>query len=252
MMPLPVRKKFGISYIYHPFFSQQLGIFPPPPREVENAFYIWIYKNYRYTDMQLNAANKPEALHSMKILSRNNFLLDLHDPYEVLSQGFSKNNKRNISKAESNNLSYIQGIRLEDYLELKLSNLKVNPGNKEIRKLKSLIAIGQYKGIGEICGVYGSSNNLCAAVYFCRWKNRVIYFNAATSAEGKDSGAMFYLLDQYIKMMAGKDLILDLEGSMIDGVARFYSGFGAKPETYYQLKINRLFWPLNWFKSLKL
>ena len=40
----------------------------------------------------------------------------------------------------------------------------------------------------------------------------------------------------------------DFEGSMIPGVARFYAGFGANPETYFQLKFNRLPLPLRWIK----
>jgi len=61
-------------------------------------------------------------------------------------------------------------------------------------------------------------------------------------------GAMYFLLDSFIKTNAEQDLILDFEGSMIPGVARFYSGFGAIPETYFQLKFNRLPLPFRWFK----
>jgi hypothetical protein len=38
---------------------------------------------------------------------------------------------------------------------------------------------------------------------------------------------------------------------MIPGVARFYSGFGATAETYFQLKFNRLPLPFRWFKKFK-
>ena len=89
---------------------------------------------------------------------------------------------------------------------------------------------------------------MCAAIYFCRWKERVIYMNAATSLNGKELGGMFFLLDRFIHENAGRNLILDLEGSTIPGVARFYAGFGAIPETYYQLKFNRLPLPLKLFK----
>ena len=59
---------------------------------------------------------------------------------------------------------------------------------------------------------------------------------------------MFYLLDQFIKMNAEKNIILDFEGSMIHGIAQFYEGFGALPETYFQLKFNRLPLFLKWLK----
>ena len=109
--------------------------------------------------------------------------------------------------------------------------------------------MGQYSGIGEIYGVYNQENNLCAAVYFCRWKNRVIYLNAASGEEGKKLRAMYFLVDNFIKSNSEHDLKLDFEGSMIPGVARFYSGFGATPETYFQLKFNRLPLPFRWLKQ---
>jgi len=72
--------------------------------------------------------------------------------------------------------------------------------------------------------------------------------NAASNEEGKKLGAMFFLVDNFIKTNAEKEIILDFEGSMIPGVARFYSGFGSIPETYFQLKFNRLPLPLRWLK----
>jgi hypothetical protein len=47
---------------------------------------------------------------------------------------------------------------------------------------------------------------------------------------------MFYLVDYIIRKEAAKDKLLDFEGSKIEGVARFYKGFGAKYHPYYILK----------------
>ena len=127
-----------------------------------------------------------------------------------------------------------------------LSTIKLT--NKEFESLKSIIALGQYKGFGEIYGVYSDDNELCAAVYFCRWKNRIIYMNAASNEKGKALRAMYFLVDKFIQSHAAKDIILDFEGSMIPGVERFYQGFGAIPETYFKLKFNRLPLPLKWLK----
>jgi hypothetical protein len=38
VMPLPVRKKWGIQYVYQPLFCQQLGIFPKPSNWLRNFF----------------------------------------------------------------------------------------------------------------------------------------------------------------------------------------------------------------------
>lgn len=249
VMPLPVRKKFGFSYIYQPLFCQQLGIFPEPTAFIAAEFYKLLFDKFRYVDIHLNAKNPSiQKKKELDFLSRHNYLLDLQYNYKSLERSYSTNTKRNIAKADKNNLQFISGIRLEDYLAFKNANLNDKVSNKNIEKLKSIIAFGQYKGIGEIYGVYSTENEMCAAVYFCRWKNRVIYLNAATSEKGKKLGAMYFLVDNFIRANAERNLMLDFEGSMIPGVARFYSGFGATPETYFQLKFNRLPLPFKWLK----
>jgi hypothetical protein len=249
VMPLPIRKKFGFSYIYQPLFCQQLGIFPEPSVSISEIFYNALFKKFRFVDIYLNSQNPIiQKNKEVEFSPRHNFLLDLQFNYKSLARSFSTNTKRNISKAAKNNLQYISGIGLEEYLAFKLANLINEASKKNIEKLKSVIAYGQYKGLGEIYGVYSTENELCAAVYFCRWKNRIIYLNAVTSENGKKSGAMYLLVDNFIRENAERDLKLDFEGSMIPGVARFYSGFGAVPETYFQLKFNRLPLPFRWLK----
>jgi hypothetical protein len=249
VMPLPIRTKFGISYIYQPLFCQQLGIFPESSKEIAEHFYNLLYKIFIYCDVHLNSKNPPvQTNKKIEFLPRLNYLLDLRYNYKALAKSYSTNTKRNIAKANDNNLQYAVGIQLEEYLAFKQLNLIDNISEKEINKLKSTISLGLYKRIGEIYGVYNSENELCATVYFCKWKERVIYFSAASNTKGKELGAMYFLVDNFIKDNAERELILDFEGSMIPGVARFYSGFGARAETYFQLKFNRLPLPFRWLK----
>jgi len=249
VMPLPVRKKYGITYVFQPLFCQQLGIFPSPPEYIAGVFYRTLLEKVRYSDVNLNSANPTvNTIPGIDFLPRLNYLLDLQDDYETISRKYSTNTKRNISKANKNQLQLVAGIRLEEYLAFKETNLMDKASKDDIEKLKNIIAFGQYKGMGEIYGVYNDENELCAAVYFCRWKSRVIYLNAASNQEGKKLGAMYFLVDNFVKTNAEQDLKLDFEGSMIPGVARFYSGFGATAETYFQLKFNRLPLLFKWLK----
>ncbi len=248
VMPLPVREKWGIKYVYQPLFCQQLGIFPEPSISKAKLFYETVYKKVRYADVNLNSINPSiEKIHEFSFLPRKNYLLLINKSYKNISTDYSTNIKRNIARANKNNLHLIAGIRLEEYLEFKKSHTTKFSQNN-FNTLKNIIAYGQYRGMGEIYGVYNDQNRLCAAAYFCRWKDRVIYLNAVSDEHGKELRAMFYLLDQFIKINAGKNIILDFEGSMVPGVARFYEGFGALPETYFQLKFNRLPLLLKWLK----
>jgi hypothetical protein len=249
VMPLPVKKKFGISFLYQPLYCQQLGIFPPAPAETSLEFYVEIARRFRHTDMQLNAFNRPQKqLDQIHFSPRKNYLLLLNTSYDAIISSYSKNTHRNIAKASNNRLNYVEGITLEEFFSLKQKNLVVKIPRKTIQKLKSIIAYSQFKGFGEIAGVYSPGNVLCAAVFFLRWKDRIIYMNAVSSAEGKELRAMFFLIDRFLESCSDKNLTLDFEGSMIPGVARFFEGFGATPETYYRMNVNRLPFPVKWLK----
>jgi hypothetical protein len=61
---------------------------------------------------------------------------------------------------------------------------------------------------------------------------------------------MFFLIDRFIQSVAGQDIAIDFEGSMIPGNCPFFEGFGAAPEVYYQVKYNRLPAILSWIKKI--
>lgn len=251
VMPLPVRRRLGISYIYQPLFCQQLGIFPPPPPEVAREFFIALQQRFRYMEIQLNASNlPPRDMKGMEFSARKNFLLPVGADYQIIEAGYSTNTRRNIGKAMDSHLNFSAGIPMEAFLEFKQNNQQAKLPGDAMQKLKSIIAYCLYKGIGEIAGVYSPGNNLCAAVFFCKWHERVIYLNAVSNDEGKQARAMFYLIDRFIRSVAGEDYAIDFEGSMIPGVARFFEGFGAAPEVYYQAKYNSLPAILNLLKKI--
>ena len=66
--------------------------------------------------------------------------------------------------------------------------------------------------------------------------NRLIYLLPFSTRKGKEYSAMFFLVNELIKGNAGKELFLDFEGSKIEGVYRFYKGFGAGLRSYYTIK----------------
>ena len=249
VMPLTLRSKFGIKYLYQPLFCQQLGIFPEPAFNIATLFYSEILERFRFVNIQLNSSNQlPDIPGIKQFLPRHNFLLYVIKDHTFLKQGYSKNTLRNIKNAEKSGLKYNTGISIKEYTEFLEDNPPIGVSKEEFNKFKRIVEFCHNEGIGEIPAVYSSQNRLCAAVFFCRWKGRAIYLNPASNKEGKKYSAMFYLLDKFISANAGQSITIDFEGSMVPGVARFYQGFGAIPELYFPLKINRLPVPLRWIK----
>jgi hypothetical protein len=71
-------------------------------------------------------------------------------------------------------------------------------------------------------------------------KTRIIYLMSVSSSLGKEQRAMFRIVDELIRDYSGSSFLLDFEGSNIPSIARFFIGFGGRPEVYQTLRINPL------------
>jgi len=249
IMPLIIKRKFGISFLLQPIFAQQHGIFPEPDNVIQNNFLTTIRDQFKYVTINLNASHCEPFPQRFIVQPRNNFILKLSPSNSDLKNNYSKHTRRQIRKAEDNKVSIIKGLPTSDYFDLKISALKSKLQQPTMQTLKRLIEYGHSEGNGIIYAAYNQHNTLCAAAFFIFAGQRVTYLNAVSTDEGKNINAMHKILDQFILENSGTPLTLDFEGSVIPGIARFYKGFGAETEQYYCLKSNRLPIPLCWIKK---
>jgi len=244
IMPLVNNRKYGISYIYQPFFTQQLGVFSNFPTEpsIVDQFLNSIPEQFRLTDMNLNIGN---ILKTPNFGFRPNttYHLNLQPDISEIRAAYNSNTKRNIQKAIQNKISISPVIDIERFLEFTKDNLHEKSPEIKQKHYQSLLKVIRYAldhQLGEIYGAWDSGNNLVASVFFVTSNQKCIYLAASSNQTGIEKSAMFLLIDTFIQNNAGKNLILDFEGSNIRGVARFYAGFGATAETYYSVHQNRL------------
>jgi hypothetical protein len=242
VMPLVFEKKWGFSYLYQPFFTQQLGIFSDMPvsQNLVDAFFEKIPSKYKYIDIQLNESNLPPG--HFEVEERPNYLLELKESYENIRKGYSGNLLKNLVKAEKNDLKYYNNLKPETFVDFYVETTgKKIKGFKEKHKHSMLRIIYQalYYNMGGVIGVY-KDKELIAANFLLFHPQRTINLLPAANDEGKKCGAMAFLMDTVIKIGAGQRKFLDFEGSSIDGVARFYESFGAKKTSYLRVKRNNL------------
>jgi hypothetical protein len=244
IMPLVNNRKYGLSYIYQPFFTQQLGVFSKFPTEpvIVDQFLNSIPEQFRLTDMNLNIGN---VLKTSNFGFRHNttYHLNLQPDISVIRDDYNSNTKRNIQKAIQNKISIAPVIDIERFLEFTKDNLHEKSPEikqKHYQSLQKVIRYALDHQLGEIYGAWDSGNNLVASVFFVTSNQKCIYLAASSNQTGIEKSAMFLLIDTFIQNNSGKNLILDFEGSNIPGIARFYKGFGAMAETYYSVHQNRL------------
>jgi hypothetical protein len=248
VFPLTWKKKYGIHYLVQPVLSQQLGMFSHtrPSGAAVQSFLHMIPDRFKHIDICLNSSNEIGG-RDFKIFKRKNFELGTTPEFNDLQQGYSTNTRRNIRKAELYQLR-IENIDVEKYVWFRRQSDKSAFKAEHYKWLDKLFSGIIGKGRGEIAGAF-SKDHLCGAVFWAFSKTRVIYLNAVSDDEGRDKRAMFLLVDYYIRKNAGKKVIMDFEGSMIPGIARFFESFGAE-ETNYS-RIIRSSFPLNLKKVIK-
>ncbi len=244
IMPLVYRKKAMIHYIFTPFFTQQLGIFSTQllDNKICERFLSSIPHQFRYLEYNLNSYNQIDTT-KYTVKNNINHLLDLIENYDALHSNFSENLKRNLRKAEKAGIIISQNQKPEDIIDIfiknkgkELNNLSTN----EYAMLKKLIYTGIHKGVIQTYGAYTPQNELCAGAIFLISNHRAIFLFSATNAVSRQLKAMPFLINSFIRQYAGKNIILDFEGSNDSNLARFYKSFGSKTVIYPTLTINKL------------
>jgi hypothetical protein len=245
VFPLPWKQKYGIKYIYQPFFCQQLGVFSRRAinQDLLNQFIKAVPLKFCLIDLNINGAN---IFETKPLKAKKNYLLKLNESYDALFENYEQNNKKNIVKARKNGLSLTKKITNEDLI----THFKGAYGKfyRQIResdydRLMRLIAVGQSLKKVRLTGVIDKDGNLCASALFIHANKRYHYLFGAPTEKGRESRAIYFLLDEFIKEKSNSDQILDFEGSEIPNVEYFYKNFGAAPEYYFNLRVNRLkFW----------
>lgn len=243
VFPLPVASRAGFSYIMQPIFTQQLGLFYKSNSSEEKLgeFLNCIPSEYKYIDFNLNTSNYIGT--SDHVLEMTNLELDLISPYRDLVSGYQNNLQRNLKKAAKNKLTISKHLRPEEIISLFRANKGqelTHLSNKQYVIIQRIAYESMHKGIGEIWGAYDEHNQLIAAILWISSHQKSIFLFSALSETGKKLNAMPWLIDSFIKQNAGMPLTLDFEGSNMEGLARFYSSFGAKKVIYQRYVKNSL------------
>ena len=251
VMPLTGNKKYGIQYLYQPFLAAQLGVFGHAvSAELLESFLKAIPEKFKYLDIFLNQKNV-FPLKEFDLYQRSNYVLDLNKSYDQLYNNYRENIQRNIKKAMQVGCTVQKDFDAEKVIGLAIQQMKGQSKEiaENIERFRNLYPHLHQKQMAATYGIVSTQNELLASCVFFFSHQRAYYILVGNHPDGKTIGASHALIDAFIKDHAGKDLLLDFEGSDIPSLAFFYSSFGAVEEKYAGLKLNRLPFYLKWFKK---
>lgn len=236
VMPLPCRKKFGINYIYMPSWIQQLGVFSKDAISEDQVlgFLNSIPGKFVLVDYMLNASN---PVNGDSFVKRTNYILPLNKGFDEIFKGYNKNRQR-ISKLNFKAFQIDKNGRGDEFLKLIKDEPMKYPISKNALATVNQLLMMDHPSIHTWI-VY--RNDACVGgLVWLKEKSRITYLLPVIKEEAKKEHLNTLLVNELIRDHQNADRVLDFEGSMIPGVARFYKSFGAMEETYHMYK-KRLF-----------
>jgi len=233
VMPLPWRSKYFIKYIYPPAWTQQLGVFSKfkVDANLTKEFINSIPKKFKKITVQFNSEND---LSLFKTEKRTNYILPLNKSYKEIYNGFNKNRKRDLKKAITLNYSIDKNVCANTFLDFYLNeNKNYQLRQDQITTIKALLRPNN-KAI-HIWGIR-DGEKLIASLVWLKDNNRITYLLPVGTEQAKKNGLPTLIISKLIAEFQKNDLLLDFEGSMIEGVGSFYKSFGGNDESYFSFK----------------
>ncbi|MCY7363063.1 MAG: hypothetical protein LH629_13515, partial [Ignavibacteria bacterium] len=250
IMPLAVRKKAGIKYLYQPFFTQQFGLIQKINNSELLAEAIQLIKeNFSYAELQFNYKNKVENGSSQQ--QRQTHHLLLNQSFEIIQSSYNTNLKRKLRKNAAYNFSETDNAKILIDVFRKMKGKEVSVlKQKDYDILNQLIQAAIKKQTGAIKMLYDGKEFL-SGTFLLMNKYYIVNLFPVSSETGRINNGMSFLLDAIIKNESGNNKIFDFEGSDIKTVAQFYKSFGADMVPYQKVIINNLPWHSRIIKNIK-
>jgi hypothetical protein len=238
VMPLPIREKYKITYVYPPFWLLELGVFS----RVENCsiddFITALFKNFNFVELRLNLDNQTDTFDSKKHL-KSMQLLSLSNSYKSISSNYNRNRKRELKKAESEGLIE----KWNDSPDKLIALFKKNVGErvaklkeKEYQTLLKLLEICIEKNVGEVLSIYDKDENLVGSTFFLKHQHTVTNLVSTTDFNNRNNGVNTFFNDRAIYKYQKEFDVFHFGGSSLENIANYYKSFGAETKNYFLLK----------------
>ena len=236
IMPLPWRKKFGITYFYAPAFIQQLGLIGNINGLTSKEIFKSIRSIANFGDLLFNYKNEL-IISTHNYLKKNNYTIQLLQGYQSIASKYSKDLLQNLQKAEKINYNYLHETNISNAIEL----FELYYGNR-FKHIKA----SDFKNIETLCLKYQEQqqciirtikDNLTqqtlATALLLKDNKRLYLLMNTTLNDGRKLSANHLLIDRILHEFGGQNFLFDFEGSNLDGVKTFYENYHPENQPYF-------------------
>jgi hypothetical protein len=250
VMPVPIRKKYGIKYVYPPFWLLQLGVFSSDINQDIKPFLTFLFDKFKSVELRLNTKNL--KFESRYLISKQMQYFALDNSYSSVFESYRKDRRKDLKKASNQNLTEKWNDNPEKLITLFKNNVgKRTPYivDKDYVNLLKLINECIKNRVGEVLSIYDAKNNLVASGFFLKNNGEVTILVSSTDFKNRKNGANTYLIDRAIYKYQKNFEVFNFGGSSMLTIANYFLSFGGFSADYQQIKYNNLPFLLKLFKK---
>lgn len=250
VMPVPFRRKFGVNYVYPPFWLLELGLFSLKDAIDYKAFFKILFGKFKSIELRLNTKNNIKAFESF-LIEKQMQTLAMQEDYETIFNTYRKDRKKDLRKSKKINLTENWNYDPQKLVQLFRANVGKRTPNivdKDYEVLQDLMKICIEKRVGEVLSIYNSESKLVASGFFLKHKKEVTILVSSTDFDNRKNGENTFLIDRAIYKYQKTFGIFNFGGSSMQQIANYFLSFGAKTSQYQQVKYNNLPYLIRLFK----
>lgn len=239
VMPVPFRKKLGLTYVFQPTHVQQLGVFSPEQTD-QSPFLNKMLNRHLHVDYTFHAHSVEGVQASMQ--ERPNLELSLDVSFDELLAGMKYNRRRDLKKANQFGFEVYWPTEDRD-IKKTLNDFELHAENPVAEGLKRLIFNETIDASVDVLGIY-KENRLVHLVIYGKDHDRVYYiFAQSTHNSARQHGASTMGICALLEKFSGQPLIFDFEGSALNGVRQFFESFGSRNQPYFHIHKTKISLP---------
>ena len=240
VMPIPIRRKYGVKVVIMPLFCQQLGVFSSETNpSKEQAFLKFLSANYRVAYYAFNHQNS--FVDSLKL--RKNYFIEKTE-YTLLRKAYFKGRKSTVKVAQ-----YLQfkEIPLAEELNFIQNNFKGLEKKGDLAKFFNYLNFLEVNHQLRIFASY-KENSITNAAIIISQDNSFSLLGLINHEDFKQDNGASFLIDKILKDYI-QEKLFNFMGSSIRGIEVFFKSFGSQLQEYAVVENSKLDLVKNIFKK---
>jgi lipid II:glycine glycyltransferase (peptidoglycan interpeptide bridge formation enzyme) len=248
--PIFHKSKFGIRKTTIPILTPYIGPIITYPSDLGKAK-ISSYEKQLLNELIKELPNVDESIFhtnphfknwlpfywkGFKQTTRYTYTLPVQN-FQETQKNFKSTLRRELKKAQKSltlhstqDYQTLHQIKVDDYNAKKIS-LPYNLSY--FQKIQQFV---EESNQGALFQARNSENLVVASMLFL-WDEKYFYYHTgAVLPQFRNSGAMTLLMNKGIEMACEKNLQFNFEGSMVEGIERYFSSFGAFQTPYFRIE----------------